>query len=236
MRSLILIVIALLLVGANPGRAQVVQPPSAEDPLMDDDPCDGGGGGGGDCSGDTWCPPECSSCFAFSAIVVGTGQDWDLSGLADPVTFDLGPLGGRQTIAWTARGSALMFLALDRNRNGVVDDGSELFGTATPTRIARTARNGFVALAELDANRDAVIDESDPIWPSLLLWLDWDHDAVSRADELVAVATTSVTSIELPHRWRLRRDTSGNYFAYEGTVRLGSTRNSMREIFIQRSH
>jgi hypothetical protein len=232
MRILILTLISLLLDIANPGRAQFV--PSSD---LYQDPCGpGGGGGGGSCSGQTWCPPECSSCSAFSAIIVGTEQgDWDLGGLADPVTFDLGLPGGRQTIAWTARGSALMFLALDRNGNGVIDDGSELFGTASPTRIARTARNGFVALAEFDTNRDALIDESDPIFPSLLLWLDWDHDAVSRADEVVAVATTGVTSIELQHRWRLRRDRNGNYFAYEGNVRLGGTRHSMREVFMQRS-
>jgi hypothetical protein len=231
MRILILTLISLLLVVANPGQAQLVQSPD-----LYQDPCGPGGGGGGSCSGETWCPPECSSCFAFSAIVVGTEPgDWDLTGLADPVTFDLGPLGGRQEIAWTARGSALMFLALDRNGNGVIDDGSELFGTATPTRIARTARNGFVALAEFDTNRDALIDESDPIWPSLLLWLDWDHDAVSRADEVTAVATTGVTSIELPHRWKLRRDAHGNHFAYEGNLHLGGARHSMREVFMQRS-
>src|SRR5690242_12313551 len=135
MRILTLTLISLLLVVANAGRAQLAQSPD-----LYQDPCGpgGGGGGGGSCSGQSWCPPECSSCFAFSAIIVGTEQgEWDLGGLADPVTFDLGPLGGRQTIAWTARGSALMFLALDRNGNGAIDDGSELFGTATPIRIAR---------------------------------------------------------------------------------------------------
>lgn len=224
-------VMILLLIVANPVPAQVVQTN-----LMDEDPCGGGGGGGGGgCGGGDWCPPECSSCGSFSAVVVNVGQGgWDLSGLADPVTFDLGPLGGRQTIAWTARGSDLAFLALDRNGNGVIDDGSELFGTATPTAMGNPARNGFVALAEFDANLDAQIDEADPIWPSLLLWLDVDHDAVSQSDELFAVAASSVTTIEIPHRWKLRREKNGSYFAYEGNARLGSTRQSMREIFMKR--
>ena len=130
----------------------------------------------------------------------------------------------------------MAFLAFDRNGNGAIDDGSELFGTATPTRSATTARNGFIALAEFDANYDAVIDESDSVWPSLLLWRDRDHDAVSRADELTTVAASGVTSIELPHRWKLRRDRNGNYLAYEGNARMGNTRQSMREIFVQRSH
>jgi hypothetical protein len=122
MRILSLIVASLMLV-ADPGRAQVVQSIAADPGLVDDNPCDGGGDGGS-CTGGDWCPPECRVCGAFSAIMINTGQgDWDLSGLADPVTFDLGSHGGRQTIAWTARGSDLAFLALDRYGNGTIDDG-----------------------------------------------------------------------------------------------------------------
>lgn len=221
---------AVLLVLAVPAAAQSVRADNLPNP------CGGGGGdGGGSCSGGDWCPPECSSCGSFSAVVIGaSGSSWDLSGLDDPVTFDIGGLGGVQTIGWTARASELSFLALDRNHNGVIDDATELFGTRTATRSGATARNGFSALSEFDANGDGVIDQSDPIWRSLLLWTDRNHDAVSQQNELTPVAASGITRIELKSRYLVERDLSGNYFAYEAAATAGNSVLRVREVFMLR--
>lgn len=54
------------------------------------------------------------------------------------------------------------WLALDRNRNGKVDNGGELFGPASG--------DGFADLAQLDRNQDGVLDDSDPLFAELKLW------------------------------------------------------------------
>ena len=55
------------------------------------------------------------------------------------------------------------FLALDKNGNGVIDNGAELFGDQGGDR------NGFDALRRFDLNRDNIIDQNDPVFDSLRL-------------------------------------------------------------------
>lgn len=54
------------------------------------------------------------------------------------------------------------FLALDKNGDGVINDGSELFGTASG--------NGFWDLAQYDEDGNGWIDENDSIWSKLQIW------------------------------------------------------------------
>ena len=74
--------------------------------------------------------------------------------------FDLDVDGTLDTIAFTGPGSG--FLALDRNGNGQIDDGSELFGPQSG--------NGFSELASHDADGNGWIDENDPIFDKLRIW------------------------------------------------------------------
>jgi hypothetical protein len=68
-----------------------------------------------------------------------------------PVMFDLDADGVRSATAWTSVNADDSFLCNDRNSNGVIDDGSELFGNATPLADGERAGNGFRALAEIDS-------------------------------------------------------------------------------------
>jgi len=95
-----------------------------------------------------------------SPIVVRTTPGpYTFSGVHPPVMFDINADGTKESIGWTADPS-ICFLALDRNGNNVVDDGAELFGTATPLPDGTTG-NGFIALSQYDDNRDGVIDARD---------------------------------------------------------------------------
>ena len=114
----------------------------------------------------------------------------------------------------------MAFLALDRNGNGKVDDGSELFGNHTPLPGGASAANGFDALAQYDANHDGIIDVNDPIWSSLLLWTDLNHDGISQGWEIVPLNQSSVMAISLDYHWTGRRDVSDNTFRYESHVRM----------------
>ena len=55
----------------------------------------------------------------------------------------------------------------DRNNDGVINDGSELFGNNTDLDNGNKAAHGFAALADLDSNGDGVIDASDTAWTEL---------------------------------------------------------------------
>ena len=82
---------------------------------------------------------------------------FDLSDAVNGVQFDAGGDGRPDLVAWPSANSDDAWLALDRNGNGTIDDGKELFGNFTP-QPAAPERNGFLALAEYDkpANTAAI--------------------------------------------------------------------------------
>lgn len=162
------------------------------------------------------CTSSCSSPIVISVH----GDRYQLSGIEDPVLFDIDANGTLDTLGWTARGAPLSFLGLDRNNNGKIDDGSELFGNHTPLAGGTIAANGFDALAPYDMNHDGIIDARDPVWQLLLLWTDLNHDGVSQAEELMAIGGSDVSRIDIGYHWTGRRDSSGNMFRYESNVWL----------------
>ncbi len=93
-------------------------------------------------------------------ILDADGNGYHLAGMTDGVLFDINADGVKDSVGWTRSGDLDGFLAIDRNGNGVIDNGSELFGTATRLRNGRLARNGFEALADLDDNHDGKIDDA----------------------------------------------------------------------------
>lgn len=85
----------------------------------------------------------------------------------------------------------IYFLALDRNENGIIDDGSELFGDVNGFE------NGFANLAVYDLNKDGVIDEKDPVFKKLVLWSDKNHDGVCKKSEVIPLSKKGIVSISL---------------------------------------
>ena len=86
-----------------------------------------------------------------SPIVVDTRRDGiELGPAGRGVSFDVNADGFPDYVQWVRPRGDEAFLTLDRNRNGLVDDGSELFGVGTPLLEGGTAPNGFIALAQYD--------------------------------------------------------------------------------------
>lgn len=75
-------------------------------------------------------------------------------------SFDLDSDGHAEKISFAGAGSG--FLALDKNSNGAIDNGSELFGTQSG--------NGFADLSAYDINGNNWIDENDAIYSKLQVW------------------------------------------------------------------
>lgn len=99
--------------------------------------------------------------------------------------FDLDADGHEEQISFVGPGSG--FLALDKNNDNVINNGSELFGPAT--------NNGFSELAAYDQDANNWIDENDDIYSQLRIW---SKDSAGN-DQLIALGQRNVGAIYLGH-------------------------------------
>ena len=127
---------------------------------------------------------------------------------SSPVLFDHDGDGTRTGSGWLKGDDA--WLVLDKNANGRIDNGSELFGADTVMSNGQKASNGFAALADLDRNHDGFFDSLDAKYSQVQIWRDLDQDGVSEAGELQSLDAAGIASISLASTSKTTRLDSGN--------------------------
>lgn len=155
-----------------------------------------------------------------------------LSSAAEGVLFDIDADGRLDRVAWPRSPDSVAFLYLDRNGNGIPDDGTELFGNHTLRADGVTASNGFDALISYDANDDGRITASDTVWPQLRLWFDRNRDGIAQGDEAATLASRSVTTLGTAAVWNRRRDAHGNVLLWKALFERDGTAHPFYDAYL----
>ena len=189
---------------------------------MDDGGGGGGaGGGGGGASGDPGCA-DCGGDTEDPIIIDLSGAGFLLTNAQNGVKFNFSGNGPVQ-LSWTAKGADVGWLALDRNGNGLIDNGAELFSNLSPQPGAPGGKNGFRALAVYDqpasgGNGDGWITAKDAIFSNLRIWVDKNHDGISQPSELLTLQQAGVRAISVQYTGSPWADAYGNQFRYRGQI------------------
>jgi hypothetical protein len=174
------------------------------------------------------CDTQCQHCEPPGSECSPIVLDYDdggflFTGLDEPVLFDIDASGVAEHVGWPVAASQDLFLARDRNGNGRIDNGTELFGDATPFLNGNPAQNGYQVLFELDlvlGNGNGYLDRADLVYSRLLLWHDRNHDGISERGELRTLKEAGVEAIAVNYRVSAYNDENGNGFRYRSHAYL----------------
>ena len=130
------------------------------------------------------------------------------------VKFDILANGSPIQTGWVAPQDGL--LVSDRNQDGLINDGSELFGSSTLLADGQNAIDGYQALSEYDSNRDGVVSEQDVDFGKLSVWVDGNSDGLTKDGELKTLSELGITQLSV--KTEVARDSNeGNLIGLTST-------------------
>lgn len=133
--------------------------------------------------------------FASPIVLDLNGDGVQTTNIKNGVSFDIFGVGKQVTTGWVSANDGL--LVLDRNKDGTINGGAELFGQGTTLFTGQKAANGYMALSEIDSNNDHVINSSDVEFNSLKVWVDSNSDGVSQSNELSSLTSMGITNLDI---------------------------------------
>ncbi|WP_150049248.1 MULTISPECIES: hypothetical protein [Methylomonas] len=148
---------------------------------------------------------------------------------ANPVYFDHDADGIKTSTGWVGANDG--FLVLDKNGNGTIDNGRELFGDAYLKSNGQLASDGFDALSDLDSNADGVVDANDARFADLRVWRDLNQDGVSQGNELFSLSGLGIAAVNVQSTEHNQTLANGNQVADLGTfVKTDGSSGTLGEV------
>ena len=133
----------------------------------------------------------------------------------DGALFDHERLGIRTATGWIHSNDGI--LVYDRNGDGKINDGGEIFGDNTLLKNGKTAAHGFEAAADLDDNGDGKLDAADSAFGKLGVWRDLNHNGISEEGEIFALKDLRIKSLNLGYTQADKDLGNGNTLAEVGS-------------------
>ena len=150
------------------------------------------------------------------------GDGLETTGIAatNPILFDHDGDSIKNGTGWVSSDDG--FLVLDKNGNGSIDSGRELFGDNTIKSNGQLATDGFDALADLDSisnggNADGRISNADAQFANLRVWRDLNQDGISQSNELFTLSSQNIASINVTKTANSQTLANGNQIADLGS-------------------
>jgi Ca2+-binding RTX toxin-like protein len=153
---------------------------------------------------DKWAPIVRLSPLALDL----DGDGIETVGTEYQVYFDHNGNGYAELTGWIDSDDGL--LTYDRNQNGSIDSGNELFGNHFQLSVGGFGHNGFVALADLDSDSNQLIDSNDTAWDRLGIWQDFNFSGKVDPGELNSLAHFGVKELSLSYTSGEGIDWNGN--------------------------
>jgi len=156
-------------------------------------------------------------CNVSDPIVVDLNNNgrFDITSIENGVNFSM--FGKRTTaVSWLSGDG---FLFVDKNSNGIADDGTEFFGTSTEYS------GGFAHLASMDSNKDGTVSIKDKGFGNLYVWADTNYDGKCTTEEVTPLAETKITSIPLSADQYRKVSTRVNGNRVKSSVRVSTGDN-----------
>lgn len=156
-------------------------------------------------------------------LIDAYGEGFHLTDASHGVKFDVKATGNPIGISWTDPKHHNGWLALDRNGNGKIDSGAELFGDVTPQPKAARPPNGYLALGYFDTaaaggNGNGVIDPGDAVFSQLRVWIDANQDGISQPEELHTLSELDINQLAYKFDVEWNVDHFGNIYRLKAPV------------------
>ena len=144
------------------------------------------------------------------------GDGIETRSLQDGIFFDHDGNHFAENTGWVSADDGL--LVIDKDGNGKIDSGNELFGNNTVLSNGSLAANGYEALQELDTNGDGTLNSRDEAWQQLQVWQDRNGNARVDDGELMSLSEAGIAAIDTDYKNSTWVDKQGNAHKQIGEV------------------